>query len=270
MTLSKLKFSAALGVGLALLGGIPSLIWAQNHPAGTSSTPQPPVFSAGVNPDAAAVLQQAAQATRALHSLSADAEVRSLNPAGPWSLYAHLKFKRPAQLLSESPGDQTSIVNGKDFWFYLQWKKQYQREADLDLRKDRIGPPVFSTFFFNPGRQGLLLYGLISPAGSQTYLLGTVQWQGEADTAVQITRLAAQVTEENPIAGTFTAYFGADHLLHGYAYDAVYRGKRQEEECVLKNLRINPEIPDSAFIFVPPPGSQPAQHPVGGLPVEKY
>ncbi len=270
MTLNKLKLGTALGVGLTLLGGIPAAIWAQNRSSHFSSARLLPVASSGVDPDAAAVLQQAAQATRALHSLSADAEARPLNSTGPWSLYAHLKFKRPAQVLSESPGDQTSVVNGKDFWFYLQWKKEYQREADLDLNKDIIGVPVFSAFFFNPGRQGLILYGLTAPTGSQTHLLGTVQWQGETDTAIQITRPVAEVTDKNPMTGTFTAYFGADHLLHGWAYDVVYRGKKQGEECVLRNLRIDPEIPDSAFMFVPPPGSKPADPPVGGLPPRKY
>ena len=278
MVISKLKLGAALGIGLALAGGVPSLIQAQNRPSNLSSTSQAPAFSEGVNPDAAAVLAQAAQATNALRSLSADVEMKSsiemhaAVPPAPWGLVAHLKLKRPAQELSETPGinGQTSIVSGKDFWFYMHWNKQYQREADLNLSKDTIGAPVFSSFFFNPGRQGLSFPGLTSPEGTQTRLLGKVQWNGETDTAVQITRPPEQVNEKDPITGALIAYFGADHLLHGFSVDVVYRGKRTVEEYALKNLRINPEIPDSAFVFVPPPGSQPAHPPVGGLPPGQY
>ena len=278
MTLKKLKIAAALSAGLAAAGIIPAVLPAQNHSRQTVSTPPVPTIPAGANQDASAVLAQATQATNALHSLSADVEMKSsiemdaVVPPAPWGLVAHLKLKRPAQELSETPGlnGQTSIVNGKDFWFYMHWNKQYQREADLDLSKDRIGAPVFSSFFFNPGRDGLNFSGLTAPAGSQTRLLGTVQWDGETDTAVQITRPVAEASDKDPMTGTFTAYFGADHLLHGFSVDVVYRGKRTVEEYALKNLRINPEIPDSAFVFVPPTGSQPTQPPVGGLPPGQY
>lgn len=278
MTLNKLKMTAAIGVGLALAGGIPSVILAQSHSPALSPTPRLPGTPAGVDQDATAVLQQAAQTTSALHSLSADVEMRSsiemdiVVPSAPWGLLAHLKLKRPAQELSETPGvnGQTSIVNGKDFWFYMHWNKQYQREADLDLSKDKIGAPVFSSFFFNPGRQGLNFPGLTSPEGSQTRLLGTVNWHGESYTAVQITRPSGQTNQKDPMTGTFIAYFGTDRLLHGFSVDVVYRGKRTVEEYTLENLRINPEIPDAAFVFVPPPGAQPTQPPVGGLPIGQY
>ncbi len=283
MTLKKLKLAAIAGLSTASVGAFSFAAQAQSDPVHVLP---PPAVPGAANPqkadntadnqgkidqDAAAVLRQSALATTALHSLSADVEQNSVVeqdsvvPPRPWGLLANLTLKRPAQVLSESPGinGQTSFVNGKDFWFYMHWNKQYQREADLDLNTSRIGPPVFSTFFFNPGFQGLNFPGLTPSQGTRTRLLGTLPWHGGTYTAVQITQPTGR--GELSMVGTLTAYFGADHLLHGFAIDVIYRGKRTVEEYALKNIRINPDVPDAKFIFVPPAGAQPTDPPVGGL-----
>lgn len=68
------------------------------------------------------------------------------------------------------------------------------------------------------------------------------------------------------MSGTLTAYFGvADHLLHGFTVDATYRGHRTVEEYALKNLRINPEIPNATFVWTPPAGAEPSKPPIAHL-----
>lgn len=285
MTLRKLKLTATAGLSIALVGTFSFAVQAQADPVHVlppqtvqgAANPQKVDNKADnqgeIDQDAAAVLRQSALATAALHSLSADVEQNSVVeqdsvvPPRPWGLLANLTLKRPAQVLSDSPGvnGQTSFVNGKDFWFYMHWNKQYQREADLDLNTSRIGPPVFSTFFFNPGIQGLNFPGLTPSQGTRTRLLGTLLWYGGTYTAVQITQPAGRGDGQHPMVGTLTAYFGTDHLLHGFAIDVMYRGKRTAEEYALKNIRINPDVPDAKFIFVPPAGAQPTDPPVGGV-----
>ncbi len=283
MALNKLKAAAITGLSVVFAGTFSFVTLAQTNTAPvvlpqTVPGAAPPKASdeGEINPDAAAVLRQSAQATAALHSLSADVEQNSVVeqdsvvPPRPWGLLANLTLKRPAQVLSETPGvnGQTSFVNGKGFWFYMHWNKQYQREADLDLNTSRIGPPVFSTFFFNPGFQGLSFSGLTDrPQETRTRLLGTLPWHGGTYTAVQITQPTGH--GELSLVGTLTAYFGMDHLLHGFAVDVLYRGKRTVEEYALKNIRLNPDVPDAKFVFVPPAGAQPTDPPVAGLRFDK-
>jgi len=272
MAFEKLKLAAIDGLSITFVGAFSFVTLAQTGTAPVvppqtvqgASNPQK-ADQGEIDPDAAAVLRQSAQATAALHSLSADVEQDSVVPPVPWGPLANLTLKRPAQVVSDSPGNngQTTFVNGKDCWFYMHWNKQYQREENLSLKEDRIGPPVFSAFFFNPGFQGLNFAGLTPSQGTRTRLLGALHWHGGTYTAVQITQPTGR--GELSMVGTLTAYFGTDHLLHGFAIDVMYRGKRTFEEYALKNIRLNPDIPDAKFVFVPPAGAQPTQPPVAGL-----
>lgn len=258
MTLVKLKLAATVGVGAMLVGAIPFVTLAQVQkpalPVPQSIAPRPMRDQTGL-----AVIEQAARATAALHSLSADTARGD-----------SLKFQRPAQYVSESPGinGQTSIVNGSDFWFYTHWNKKYQKEHKPDIKADRIGLPLFSNFFFNPGLQGLVWYTLKPSAATEVHLLGTRQWHGGTYTAVQVTYPPAPAIALEPkdslISGTLIAYFGADHLLHGYHLDTLYRGKKEINEDLLKNLRVNPKFADDEFLWTPPAGASPSDPPVGG------
>jgi len=274
MTISKLKLAATVGAAAMLAGSLPFVTLAQTQrgvvlPISYKKRTLP-LGGAQVSGDrsGSAVIEQAARATASLHSLSADVEGDSILPPASWAPLAKLTLKRPAQALSDSPGTygQTSIVNGASFWFYMHRDKTYQQEAGINLKEDRVGPPVFSTFFFNPGVQGLIFSGLTPSAGMRTRSLGTKRWHGGTYMAVQLTHPTGQPKEADPMSGTLTAYFGvADHLLHGFTVDATYRGHRTVEEYALKNLRINPEIPNATFVWTPPAGAEPSKPPIAHL-----
>lgn len=259
MTLIKLKLAATVGAGAMLVGAIPfvTLVQAQKPALLTpqSVAPRPARDQSGL-----AVIEQAAQATAALHSFSADTARGD-----------SLKFQRPDQYVSESPGTngQTTVVNGSDCWFYMHWDKKYQKELNPDLKAGRLGLPLFSNFFFNPGLQGLVWFSLKPSVTSQVRLLGTRQWHGGTYTAVQITYPPAPAIALEPkdslISGTLIAYFGTDHLLHGYHLDTLYRGKKEINEDLLKNLRVNPKFADDEFHWTPPEGASPSQPPVASL-----
>ncbi len=273
MTISKLKLAATVGIGTVLAGSLPFVTLAQTRKGATSivsyKNPAPRITTQTATVrSGATVLEQAARATASIQSLSADVEGDGIIPPAKWAPVGRLSLKRPAQVLSDSPGTygQTSVVNGQSFWFYTHWDKKYQQEAGVNLKEDRVGPPVFSTFFFNPQLQGLIFPGLTPSVGMQTHLMGTRHWHGGTYTAVQLTHPAGKPNEPNPMSGSLTAYFGvADHLLHGFTVDATYRGHRTVEEYALKNLRVNPQLPPSMFDWTPPAGAEPSKPPVAHL-----
>lgn len=261
MTISKLKLAATLGVGAILAGSLPFVTLAQTRKSPVRAVPHKKTVQIPVDQSAVTALEQATRATAALQSLSADVEANSLIPPGKWSPLSRLTLNRPAQAHSELAGTngQTSIVNGGTELFYTHWDKQYQQELNFRLKEDAVGPPLFSTFFFNPGLQGLVLYGITPSADTPPHSLGTKRWHGGTYTAVQYAYTSGKLFPEDPIRMTVIVYFGADHLLHGYTVDATYRGKRTVEEYALKNLHLNPTLPDTQFVFTPPAGAQPSK-----------
>ncbi len=256
MKLNQLKLAATLGTGAFLVATLPFVTQARTQKNAVASRPVQPAVRSAVDRSGVAVLTQAAQATAALHSLSADVEGGG-----------QLMFQRPDKFRFDLPGgnSQTGISNGTDFWFYMHWNKEYQKETNPDLKVDTLGLPVFSTFFFNPGLQGLVLFSIKPPADTSVRLLGTRQWHGGIYTAIEIIYPAPPPGQNDPISGTLTAYFGADHLLHGYSAKMLYRGKTSVQESALKNLRINPDLAAEAFLFTPPAGSRPSQPPVAHM-----
>jgi len=268
MTISKLKLAATVGAAAVLAGSLPFVTLAHARKGAAPPAPQKKRPQASADRSGSAVIEQAARATGSLRSLSAEVEGDSIIPPARWAPLASLSLKRPAQALSESPGSygQTSVANGASLWFYTHWDKRYQQEVGVHLNEDRVGPPVFSTFFFNPGLQGLVFSGLTPSPGMGTHLLGARKWHGGTYTAVQLTHPSGQPKEADPMSGTLTAYFGmTDRLLHGFTIDATYRGRRTVEEYALKNLRVNPEIPDATFVWTPPAGAEPSKPPITHL-----
>jgi len=273
MTISKLKLAAIIGVGGILAASLPFMTLAQSHKGTAFPVSQKRVVfkkktaQAPVDQRRVPALEQAAQATASLRSLAADVEEGGILPPAKWTPIAKLALKRPAKARSESPGTygQTSVVNGGSFWFYMNRDKTYQQEAGVNLKEDRIGPEVFSTFFFNPKLQGLICFGVKPSAETQARPLGMKRWHGETVTAVQIAYTTVQHNQDDPFPLILTAYLGGDHLLHGFTVDATYRGKRTVDEYALKNLRINPAISDSEFAFTPPAGAKPSRPPTAHL-----
>lgn len=157
MTIRNVKLALTLAVGAALTASLPFVTLAQTH-KGVAPPASRLMAQASRDHSGDAPLEQAARATGSLRSLSADIEGKSLIPPAQWAPLATLMLKRPAQARSETPGagGQTSVVNGDSFWFYLHRDKTYQQEAGVNLKEDRVGPAVFSTFFFNPGLPGLI------------------------------------------------------------------------------------------------------------------
>ncbi len=273
MTISKLKVGATIGIGALLAGSLPFVTLAKPQKKATPLVPLKKVTKPSVDQSGAAVLAQAARATASLRSLSADVEGDGIIPPDKWAPVCKLTLKRPSQIRTESLGTygQTSVVNGDKFMFYTHWNKEYQQELNPHLKEDKVGPPVFSTFFFNPGIYGMICEGLKPSAQTPVHLLGTKKWHGGSYTAVLLTYTAEQINQvdpgnrADPVFGKLTAYFGADHLLYGYTMDATYRGKRTVDEYALKNLRINPELSDAEFVFTPPADAQPSKPPTAHL-----
>ena len=107
-------------------------------------------------------------------------------------------------------------------------------------------------------------FGEVVPAGAQTRLLGLKTWENASYAVVEETftenaregaKRSAAKSEAGPSVREL--YIGADSLIHRTVTHSQVKGKTVQTEIVLHDLRLDPSVSETAFVFTPPADAVP-------------
>lgn len=238
-------FSTVVGI---VLGGA---IWGTrtvkpHHASLPPAVLRPASPTTAIDPQAQAVITQAATATTALHSLKADITVSSTLGGKSKVLQGTLAVKRPNFMRVLLSSGYTSIADGTYRWdFFRDERKLYKFEAfdGRSIDADNISGPLAS-FFFNPSLSALH----VEPDADQPAVryAGDETWHG----------IRCQVVElkfQKMLPHTLWAYFGPDHLLRRCVWRTrLDSGTTGTNEVYLSNVATNISLSPALFTFAPP------------------
>lgn len=210
--------------------------------------------TAPIDPQAQAVLTQAAAATAALHSFQADMTWTTHQPGKTASAHVQLWASRP-NLARVMVGSQMSMVADRDdIWNSIGPHKDSKwLNSPHGHAIGSFSSSPFLNYFFGPSLAGLTAF---ADSGTPTvHYVGERVWQG---THYQVISLQRQKLFPH----TILAYFGPDHLLHRVIVTMPFKGLTQVQEMTLMHLTLNPTLPPALFRFTPSPATMVEDHTV--------
>lgn len=271
MWITKASITATLIT--AGLGGIWGTRAVKPHHLSPPAAVLRPATASVMDPQAQAVITQAASATAALHSLKADYTYTvsaSGGQARPETVRGRgtLVLQRPN--LARVENGNVTVSDGSHRWFWAAAVNKYEETAvsqdgrDFDTNADVV--PVVS-FFFDPSLNGLHAYEnkkdydfrtsqpVSGPFPAKARFLGSENWRG-------LTCQVIEAVREVPYHNTLKVYLGPDHLIHRTVAERLIdfgtrKGQTETDELALTGLKTDAALPPSTFTFVPPPGSGP-------------
>ncbi len=269
MTALDLRCSAAAAAALALTltlfsaGCAPSRAGDKEPPAASSST-------AVVEPKARAAVDRMRAAYRGMTSYSGTIEVAATESFALPSVKAKLRFQRPNRIsvvTTERSGTARAVCDGKTLYAVVpdEPKKYLKRPAPA-------GSQALVTALMESGATGPGLTAILAgadPIRQFQRSLKSVRFGEESRIAGTPVETVTIDVEGPQLQATLTLFIGKnDHLLRRAQFAQKVGSQVLTVTENHSDIRRNPVLPASAFLFTPPRGAKPVVS-FGPLPYDE-
>jgi outer membrane lipoprotein-sorting protein/peroxiredoxin len=193
--------------------------------------------------EADAILKDAAVATKAAKTLSAEVTLTQCDGGPVVTTTGDVKLKKPnfALIVLGNPPRETIAADGKSIWFVLLDRMQYQKtDAKPDGNQVASFTMVPIGMFFDPDFRGF-------PGATikSTRFLGQEVVDGE-------TYRVVEVSGEQPSQFTLKCYAAPNGLITRTTLSLAYGDKTISFGAVLSKVKVNELLPDDSFAYAPP------------------